>query len=30
MVWSDKGKLLLLQEDDLVHEYDIKEIKLLY
>ncbi len=27
---SLEGKLLLLQEDDLVHEYDIKEIKLLY
>jgi BirA family transcriptional regulator, biotin operon repressor / biotin---[acetyl-CoA-carboxylase] ligase len=27
---SVEGKLLLLQEDDLVHEYDIKEIKLLY
>ena len=27
---STEGKLLLLQEDDLVHEYDIKEIKLLY
>jgi len=27
---STEGKLLLLQEDDLIHEYDIKEIKLLY
>lgn len=27
---SIEGKLLLLQEDDLIHEYDIKEIKLLY
>ena len=27
---SIAGKLLLLQEDDLIHEYDIKEIKLRY
>lgn len=27
---SITGKLLLLQEDDLIHEYDIKEIKLCY
>ena len=27
---SETGKLILLQEDEVVNEYDLKEIQLLY